>query len=235
MLINAAKCQGYSFFRFWVKGKPKTEWVKLHPSTPHLVKKNCFKHLKLLAEHPWNLIKNILWNHTFPRLFIAISSSFLYKEMMHELRNSKHQKVALIPFNLKIRLSISHTALFNFLLLIQTVHLEDNWYLKAIQSLLPLRNDSIRFVKRTSMPHSVKNPWYIKYYSLSSTRGLQHSSNSISNNFHKTSSGTGSEVKVSENVWNEKHLKETEISNASYGLNKSLISKQTKNHFLKKK
>ena len=78
--------------------------------------------------------------------------------MMHELRNSKHEKVALIPFNLKIRLSISHTALFNFLLLIQTVHLEDNWYLKAIQSLLPLRNDSIRFVKRTSLPHYVKNP-----------------------------------------------------------------------------
>ena len=34
MLLNAAKCQGYSFYRFWViKGKP-TEGVKL-PPLPH--------------------------------------------------------------------------------------------------------------------------------------------------------------------------------------------------------
>ena len=34
MLLNAAKCQGYSFYRFWViKGKPKGR-VKLSPS-PH--------------------------------------------------------------------------------------------------------------------------------------------------------------------------------------------------------
>ena len=34
MLLNAEKCQGYSFYRFWViKGKPTGE-VKLRPSLP---------------------------------------------------------------------------------------------------------------------------------------------------------------------------------------------------------
>ena len=31
MLLKAAKCQGYSFYLFWViKGKPTRRWVKLH-------------------------------------------------------------------------------------------------------------------------------------------------------------------------------------------------------------
>ena len=34
MLLNAAKCQGYSFYRFWViKGKPTRAGVKLLPPT----------------------------------------------------------------------------------------------------------------------------------------------------------------------------------------------------------
>ena len=54
-------------------------------------------------------------------------------------------------------------------------------------------------VKKTSMSDSVKSLWYIKYYSLSSTKDLEHSSNSINNNCQKISSRTRIEAKVSEN------------------------------------
>ena len=47
------------------------------------------------------------------------------------------------------------------------------------------------------MQDSVKKIWYIKYYSLSS-RGLEHSSNSISYKCQNISSKTGSEVNISE-------------------------------------
>ena len=36
MLLNAAKCQGYSFNRLWVtKGKPPAGWVNLTTTIPH--------------------------------------------------------------------------------------------------------------------------------------------------------------------------------------------------------
>ena len=43
MLLNAAKCQGYSFHRFWViKGKPTGEWIKLPPPTTTQIRvKSC--------------------------------------------------------------------------------------------------------------------------------------------------------------------------------------------------
>ena len=53
-------------------------------------------------------------------------------------------------------------------------------------------------VKKTSIPDSVKSLWYSNYCNLSSTWGLEHFSNSISNNGQKDSSSTGSEAKVSE-------------------------------------
>ena len=52
---------------------------------------------------------------------------------------------------------------------------------------------------KSSMPNSLKDLRYIKYYSLSSTIGLEHFSNFISNNCQNISSTTGSEAKLSEN------------------------------------
>ena len=49
------------------------------------------------------------------------------------------------------------------------------------------------------MQDSVKFLWYIKYYSLSSTKDLKYSSNSVSSNCQKNSSKTGHEAKISEN------------------------------------
>ena len=49
-----------------------------------------FKDLKFLKEHLWKFTKNVLWNQTFSSLFIAISSSFAYKEMMQTLRYFKN-------------------------------------------------------------------------------------------------------------------------------------------------
>ena len=49
-----------------------------------------FKDLKFLKKHLWKFTKNVLWNQTFSSLFIAISSSFAYKEMMQTLRNFKN-------------------------------------------------------------------------------------------------------------------------------------------------
>ena len=40
-----------------------------------------FKDLKLLPKQ-WEFVKNVLWNQTFASLFIAISASFLYKQMI---------------------------------------------------------------------------------------------------------------------------------------------------------
>ena len=54
---------------------------------PELFWKSCFKDLKFLKD---NFTINVLWNQTFPSLFIAISSSFVYKEIMHTLRNLKN-------------------------------------------------------------------------------------------------------------------------------------------------
>ena len=37
MLLNAAKCQGYSFYRFWVtKEKPTSKITKFYPPSPRL-------------------------------------------------------------------------------------------------------------------------------------------------------------------------------------------------------
>ena len=49
------------------------------------------------------------------------------------------------------------------------------------------------------MPDTVKSLSYIKHYSLSSTRGLEYSSNYISNTCQKISSRTESEAKITEN------------------------------------
>ena len=43
---------------------------------PELVKKSCFEDLKFLTD---NFTIDVLWNQTFPSLFIAISSSFMHK------------------------------------------------------------------------------------------------------------------------------------------------------------
>ena len=40
-----------------------------------------FKDLKFPTKQ-WEFVKNVLWNQTFPDLFIAISARFLYKEMI---------------------------------------------------------------------------------------------------------------------------------------------------------
>ena len=42
--------------------------------------------MKFIIEHLQNFIKNLPWNQTFPSLFIAISCSFLYEEMVHTLK-----------------------------------------------------------------------------------------------------------------------------------------------------
>ena len=75
------------------------------------------------------------------------------------------------------------------------------------------------------MPDPVKTLWYIKYYILNSNGRLEHSSYSISSNCQKICSRTGSEGKISEN----------EFSNATYGLNTVLTTKQSKNDLLKKR
>ena len=51
-----------------------------------IFKNICFKDLEFVKNIPGIL----LWNQIFPISFIAISSSFLCKEMMHTLRNLKH-------------------------------------------------------------------------------------------------------------------------------------------------
>ena len=53
-------------------------------------KNSRFKDLKFLTKHQWNCSKNVPWNQHLLSLFTAISSSFVYKEMMHTLRNLKH-------------------------------------------------------------------------------------------------------------------------------------------------
>ena len=57
------------------------------------------------------------------------------------------------------------------------------------------------------MPHSVKSSRYIKYYSLSSIRGFDHSSNSVSSNCQEISSRTKSEANISENTVTKSVLK----------------------------
>ena len=52
--------------------------------------------------------------------------------MMHTLRNLKYQKVALILFNLQIKLSVSHTALFHFLLFISSKVYQKGLNIKGI-------------------------------------------------------------------------------------------------------
>ena len=64
------------------------------------------------------------------------------------------------------------------------------------------------------MPDSVKSVWYIKYNSLISTRGIELSINSISNNCEKIISRTGKEAKFSENIATNNILK-TEFSKMS--------------------
>ena len=99
---------------------------------------------------------------------------------------------------------------------------------------------SLKYVKKTSMPDSVKSLWNIKYYSLSSTRGLEHSTNSICNNCQKIGSINRSEARISENIifekrifWKKNFCKSV-FSNATYDLNILLTNKESKNDFLKK-
>ena len=50
MLLNAAKCQGYIFYRFWVTKEKPTDGVKLTtPSTrlPYLLIFNCYNSFAL--------------------------------------------------------------------------------------------------------------------------------------------------------------------------------------------
>ena len=83
------------------------------------------------------------------------------------------------------------------------------------------------------MLDSVKSHWHIKYYSLSSIRDFEHSSNSISNNRQKIGRRTRSEAKKSENIVMKSIL--NEFSNVTYGLNTLLTTKQSKKWFLKEK
>ena len=85
----------YSSATFWFWSvkicylKLSIEAQTLKAVIQNLFKKSCLKDLKFLKEHPWNFTKNVLWNQTFPSFFIAISYSFVYKEMMYRLRNLK--------------------------------------------------------------------------------------------------------------------------------------------------
>ena len=83
------------------------------------------------------------------------------------------------------------------------------------------------------MLDSVKSHWHIKYYSLSSIRDFEHSSDSISNNRQKIGRRTRSEAKKSENIVTKSIL--NEFSNVTYGLNTLLTTKQSKKWFLKEK
>ena len=84
------------------------------------------------------------------------------------------------------------------------------------------------------MPDSVKSLWYIKFYILSSTNGLEHSSNSIGNNCQKISSRMGIEEKSSENKVTN-YIWKTEFSDVTYGLYTLLTNKQPKNDLLNKR
>ena len=74
------------------------------------------------------------------------------------------------------------------------------------------------------MPHSVKSNWYIKYYSLSSIRCVEHSSNSISNKRQKIGRKMRSEAKNHENIVMKSIL--NEFSNVTYGLITLLTTKK---------
>ena len=74
------------------------------------------------------------------------------------------------------------------------------------------------------MPDSVKSHWYIKYYSLSSIRDFEHSSNSISNKRQKIGRRMRSEAKNSENIVIKSIL--NEFSNVTYGLITLLTTKK---------
>ena len=91
-LILKIKIAGkYSYFSsgtFWF-WSVKIWYLKLsiQAHTLEAVIQNHFqKHLEFVKNIPGIL----LWNQIFPISFIAISSSFLCKEMMHTLRNLKH-------------------------------------------------------------------------------------------------------------------------------------------------
>ena len=91
-LILKIKIVGKSFF-FSVDWSIKILSLKaqtLKAAIQNSTKNSRFKDLKFLTKHPWNCSKNVPWNQHLLRLFIAISSSFAYKEMMHTLRNLKH-------------------------------------------------------------------------------------------------------------------------------------------------
>ena len=86
------------------------------------------------------------------------------------------------------------------------------------------------FVKKISMKYSdISSLWYIKRYSLSSTRGFEHS---ITNNSQKASNRTVSEAKINENKKTNNIFKK--FSNATFGLN-ILLTKQPNKDFLKKR
>ena len=55
--------------------------------------------MKPLTEHPWNFSINVLWNQTFPSLFIAISSSFVYKEINAHTQKFKKLKGSFNAFH----------------------------------------------------------------------------------------------------------------------------------------
>ena len=69
---------------------------KIRNCHPKLVWKKLLQRFKFLRKHSWNFTRNLLWNQTFPSLFIAIiitlrnCSCFLYKKTMYTRRNLKH-------------------------------------------------------------------------------------------------------------------------------------------------
>ena len=54
--------------------------------------------MKFLTQYPLTFTRNALWSQAFPSLFIVITFIFVYKEVMHTVRNVKNWKFALILF-----------------------------------------------------------------------------------------------------------------------------------------
>ena len=57
----------------------------------------------------------MLWNQTFPSLFIAISPSYIYKEMMHTIRNLKTFKGCFNTFHP----AVSFFLIFKFIIFVK--------------------------------------------------------------------------------------------------------------------
>ena len=53
VLLNATKCQSYSFYRFWVSNGKPTRGVKLPPPPPTQIRVKVFNIILKLNNHPW--------------------------------------------------------------------------------------------------------------------------------------------------------------------------------------